>query len=95
MRLVVVWGYKLMAMFMTELLAGIITSTFHPRLPVLLTQVCPIPAVQIQVNRRSHHLLNSRAEFNRCALPRIALKVGLNDTKSEKISSYIAKKRRM
>ena len=50
MRLVVVWGYKLMAMFMTELLAGIIISTFNPRLPVLLTQVCPIPAVQIQVN---------------------------------------------
>ena len=50
MRLVIGWGYKLMAMFMTELLAGIITSTFNPWLPVLLTQVCPILAVQILVN---------------------------------------------
>ena len=32
-------------------------------------------SVEIQENRH-HHLLNSRSEFNRCALPRMMCKLG-------------------
>ena len=44
-------------------------------------------SVLIQSNR-NHNLLNSRAEFNRCALPRITLKMGdknVNDKDIEKV----------
>ena len=33
-------------------------------------------SVVIQANRFKHYLLNSKAEFNRCALPRLGLKMG-------------------
>ena len=34
-----------------------------------------LESVQIQANRH-HHLLNSRSEYNRCAVPRLACKLG-------------------
>lgn len=37
-------------------------------------------AVAIQSNR-SHHILNSKSEFNRCVLPRLSLKMGDKDIK--------------
>ena len=40
-------------------------------------------AVLIQ-NNRSHHLLNSKAEFNRCAIPRLGLKMGENEYKEKR-----------
>ena len=33
-------------------------------------------SVMIQQERKSHHILNSRTEFNRCSLPRIITQVG-------------------
>ena len=36
-------------------------------------------AVMIQASR-GHHILNSRSEFNRCALPRLGTKLGEKDT---------------
>ena len=33
-------------------------------------------AVEIQTNRLSHFILNSRSEFNRCAIPLLSLKLG-------------------
>ena len=36
-------------------------------------------AVAIQQNRLSHNILNSRSEFNRCAIPRLSLKIGDKD----------------
>ena len=41
-------------------------------------------AVQIQLHREDHHLLNSRAEFNRSAIPRLGLKLGDNEYKERK-----------
>ena len=46
-------------------------------------------SVVIQKNR-GHHLLNSKAEFNRCALPRLALRMG----EREFSERYMEKKRR-
>ena len=40
-------------------------------------------SVTIQMNR-NHHLLNSKAEFNHCALPRLGLKMGEKDFKERK-----------
>ena len=36
-------------------------------------------SVIIQQERRHHHILNSRSEFNRCSLPRLAAQVGENE----------------
>jgi hypothetical protein len=41
-------------------------------------------AVEIQLHRNDHHLLNSRAEFNRSAIPRLGLKLGDNEYKERK-----------
>ena len=40
-------------------------------------------AVLIQANR-THHLLNSKSEFNRCALPRLGTKLGERETKEKR-----------
>ena len=39
-----------------------------------------LESVKIQENR-NHHILNSKSEYNRCALPRLATKIGENDFK--------------
>ena len=39
-----------------------------------------LESVKIQENR-NHHILNSKSEYNRCALPRLATKIGENDYK--------------
>ena len=39
-----------------------------------------LESVKIQLNR-NHHILNSKSEYNRCALPRLATKIGENDFK--------------
>ena len=49
-------------------------------------------SVVIQANRR-HNLLNSKAEFNRCAIPRIGLKMGDNEYK-EKAKEEMEEKRK-
>ena len=41
-------------------------------------------SVVIQTNRTKHHLLNSKAEFNRCALPRLGLKMGDTEFKERR-----------
>ena len=41
-------------------------------------------AVQIQLHRDDNHLLNSRAEFNRSAIPRLGLKLGDNEFRERK-----------
>jgi hypothetical protein len=41
-------------------------------------------AVLIQDNR-SHNILNSRSEYNRCALPRLGTKLGERETKDKRI----------
>ena len=33
-------------------------------------------SVQIQYERKEHHILNSRSEYNRCSLPRICTQIG-------------------
>merc|ERR1711888_291500 len=38
-------------------------------------------AVRIQSCRESDYLLNSKAEFDRCAMPRLSVKVGYKDPK--------------
>ena len=43
-------------------------------------------SVVIQINRTKHHLLNSKAEFNRCALPRLGLKMGDTEFKERRYS---------
>ena len=40
-------------------------------------------SVLIQSNRK-HHLLNSKAEFNRCAIPRLGLKMGEHEFKEKR-----------
>ena len=41
--------------------------------------------IRIQEERRKHHLLNSKSEFNRCALPRLEVRLGEKEkTKLEK-----------
>jgi hypothetical protein len=40
-------------------------------------------AVLIQANR-AHHLLNSKSDFNRCALPRLGTKLGERETKEKR-----------
>ena len=39
-----------------------------------------LESVLIQ-NRRDHHVLNSRSEFNRCAIPRLVSKLGEKELK--------------
>ena len=42
-----------------------------------VSQVCQVhESVCIQATRERHILLNSRSEFNRCALPRLEIKMG-------------------
>ena len=36
-------------------------------------------SVLIQKERKKHHLLNAKAEYNRCALPRLTAKLGEKD----------------
>ena len=40
-----------------------------------------LESVIIQENKR-HHLLNSKSDYNRCAIPRLAAKLGNNDFKA-------------
>ena len=40
-----------------------------------------LESVQIQQERQHHFLLNSRAEYNRCSLPRLTAKIGEKDYK--------------
>ena len=40
-----------------------------------------LESVIIQQERLSHHLLNSRAEYNRCAIPRLSSKIGEKEYK--------------
>ena len=40
-----------------------------------------LESVKIQQERQNHNLLNSRAEYNRCAIPRLSSKIGENDYK--------------
>ena len=40
-----------------------------------------LESVKIQQERQDHFLLNSRAEFNRCAIPRLSSKIGERDLK--------------
>jgi hypothetical protein len=40
-------------------------------------------AVLIQANR-GHNILNSRSEYNRCALPRLGTKLGERETKEKR-----------
>ena len=44
----------------------------------------------IQVNRK-HHILNSKAEYNRCALPRLSLKMGDSEYKELKKNEEVEK----
>ena len=37
-------------------------------------QICE--SVEIQNNKKNHYILNSRSEYNRCALPRLTAKLG-------------------
>ena len=41
-------------------------------------------SVAIQNARKHHHILNSRAEYNRCALPRLTLQMGERDYKKQR-----------
>ena len=41
-------------------------------------------SVAIQNATKHHHLLNSKAEFNRCALPRLGLQLGEQDYKKQR-----------
>ena len=41
-------------------------------------------SVSIQSNREKHYMLNSKAEFNRCAIPRFMLKLGEREMKEER-----------
>ena len=41
-------------------------------------------AVEIQLHRNDNHLLNSRAEFNRSAIPRLGLKLGDKEYKERR-----------
>ena len=34
---------------------------------------------------RNHHILNSRSEYNRCALPRLGTKLGERETKEKRL----------
>ena len=59
-------------------------------------------SVQIEQHRGHHFLLNSRAEFNRSAIPRLGLKMGGKDVKdkaeseeNKKEESLIAKIREL
>ena len=40
-----------------------------------------LESVKIQQERQDHFLLNSRAEYNRCAIPRLSSKIGENEFK--------------
>ena len=40
-----------------------------------------LESVKIQQERKEHFLLNSRAEYNRCAIPRVSSKIGESDYK--------------
>ena len=37
--------------------------------------------MKIQQERQNHFLLNSRAEYNRCAIPRLSYKIGEKEYK--------------
>ena len=50
-------------------------------------------SVKIQSIRKSNILLNSKSEYNRCALPRISLKLGENEFKARKDEEEEDKKR--
>ena len=39
-------------------------------------------SVSIQMNAKNHHILNSKSEYNRCALPRLTAKIGEVSIKS-------------
>ena len=41
-------------------------------------------SVAIQNERQKHIILNSKSEFNRCALPRLTLQLGENDYRKER-----------
>ena len=41
-------------------------------------------SVAIQTQRKHHHILNSKSEFNWCALPRMSLQLGENDYRKQR-----------
>ena len=50
-------------------------------------------SVLIQENRSHHHLLNSKSEYNRCAIPRLTMKLGDREMKQEEIRQEVETKR--
>ena len=42
-------------------------------------------SVMIKENSKGHYILNSRAEYNRCALPRLGTKLGEKETKEKRL----------
>ena len=53
-----------------------------------------LESVQIQSNNRKHIIMNSKSEFNRCALPRLTVRLGESNAKikKEKKDEKIAEK---
>ena len=43
-----------------------------------------LESILIQEERRSHHIMNSRSEYNRCSLPRLTTRLGLKEYDKEK-----------
>ena len=50
-------------------------------------------SVKIQLMRNNHTLLNSKSEFNRCALPRLGVKIGEKEFSKRKEEEYLEKKK--
>ena len=49
-------------------------------------------SVQIQAERKDHHLLNSRSEYNRCSVPRLSAQMG--DSEYKKVEKEIEEEKR-
>ena len=52
-----------------------------------------LESVTIQQNTNTHHILNSRSEYNRCSLPRLSTRLGDSDFKKYEKELEIAKKK--
>ena len=46
-------------------------------------------SVRIQIIRQDHHLLNSKSEFNRCALPRLGSKISVRQDENPGMKSQL------
>ena len=51
-------------------------------------------SVMIQASSRVQHILNSRSEYNRCALPRLETKLGERETREKKLEVEEEEKKR-